>query len=114
MGMALDGQVRTQNAPYVLHSLLLNTAARYETWDFIRRNWEEMSRKYPDNALPRMCEAVVALLDREDEVKSFFATHRVRLGAKIIDQHMERLSVAVAFRGREGAGLEATLRACFA
>jgi puromycin-sensitive aminopeptidase len=114
MRMALDGQVRTQNAPYVLHSLLLNTAARYETWDFIRRNWEEMSRKYPDNALPRMCEAVVALLDREDEVKSFFATHRVRLGAKIIDQHMERLSVAVAFRGREAAGLEATLRACFA
>ena len=114
MGMALDGQVRTQNAPYVLHSLLLNTAARYETWDFIRRNWEEMSRKYPDNALPRMCEAVVALLDREDEVKSFFTTHRVRLGAKIIDQHMERLSVAVAFRSREGGGLGATLRTCFA
>jgi puromycin-sensitive aminopeptidase len=114
MGMALDGQVRTQNAPYVMHSLLLNTAARYEAWEFIRRNWEEMSRKYPDNALPRMCEAVVALLDREEEVKSFFATHRVRLGAKIIDQHMERLSVAVAFRKREGVGLEATLRACFA
>jgi len=110
MGMTLDGQVRTQNAPYVMHSLLLNTAARYEAWDFIRKNWDEMSRKYPDNALPRMCEAVVALLDREDEVKSFFTTHRVRLGAKIIDQHMERLSVAVAFRKREGSTLAATLR----
>jgi len=109
--MTLDGQVRTQNAPYVMHSLLLNTAARYEAWDFIRKNWDEMSRKYPDNALPRMCEAVVALLDREEEVKSFFTTHRVRLGAKIIDQHLERLSVAVAFRKREGSSLAATLKA---
>ncbi len=111
MAMTLDGQVRTQNAPYLMHSLLLNTTCRYEAWDFIRKNWEEMSRKYPDNALPRMCEAVVALLDREDEVKSFFTTHRVRLGAKIIDQHLERLAVAVAFRKREGASLVATLRA---
>ena len=110
MAMSLDGQVRTQNAPYLMHSLLLNPASRYEAWEFIRRNWEEMAKKYPDNALPRMCEAVVALLDREDDVKAFFATHRVRLGAKIIDQHLERLSVAVGFRNREGAKLAATLK----
>ena len=106
----MDGQVRTQNAPYLMHSLLLNTACRYEAWDFVHTNWPEMEKKYPDNALPRMCEAIVALLDREDEVKSFFATHRVRLGAKIIDQHMERLSVAVGFRNREGAKLAQTLK----
>ncbi len=109
MEMTLDGQVRTQNAPYLMHSLLLNTACRYEAWDFVRSRWDDMTRKYPDAALPRMCEAVIALLDREDEVKSFFATHRVRLGAKIIDQHLERLSVAVGFRRREGASLQATL-----
>ena len=49
-------------------------------------------------------------LDREDEVKKFFAQHRVRLGGKIIDQHLERLSVAVGFRRREGANLQATLK----
>ncbi|HKN01029.1 MAG TPA: M1 family metallopeptidase [Candidatus Binataceae bacterium] len=111
MDMTLDGQVRTQNSPYLMHSLLLNTASRYQAWDFIRKNWEEMTRKYPDSALPRMCEAVVALLDREDEVKNFFQTHRVRLGAKIIDQHLERLAVAIAFRKREGAKFAATLAA---
>jgi puromycin-sensitive aminopeptidase len=109
MEMTLDGQVRTQNAPYLMHSLLLNTHSRYEAWDFVKRNWAEMSKKYPDNALPRMCEAVVALLDREDEVKNFFAEHRVRLGGKLIDQHLERLSVAVGFRKREGAKLKQTL-----
>ncbi len=109
MQMTLDGQVRTQNAPYLMHALLLNTHCRYEAWDFVRTRWDEMTRKYPDAALPRMCEAIVALLDREDEVKSFFATHRMRLGGKIIDQHLERLSVAVKFREREGANLAKTL-----
>ena len=110
MEMTLDGEVRTQNSPYLMHSLLLNPACRYEAWDFARAHWDEMIQKYPDNALPRMCEAVVALLDREDEVKKFFGEHRVRLGGKIIDQHLERLSVAVGFRNREGKNLQATLK----
>jgi puromycin-sensitive aminopeptidase len=109
MAMTLDGQVRTQNSPYLMHSLLLNTASRYEAWDFVKAHWQEMIEKYPDSALPRMCEAVVGLLDREDEVKRFFAEHRIRLGGKIIDQHLERLSVASGFRRREGANLAQTL-----
>jgi puromycin-sensitive aminopeptidase len=109
--MTLDGEVRTQNAPYLMHALLLNNTFRYQAWDYLRAHWPEMVQKYPDNALPRMCEAVVALLDREEEVKAFFAEHRVRLGGKIIDQHLERLSVAAGFRRREGANLQATLKA---
>jgi puromycin-sensitive aminopeptidase len=109
MKMSLDGSVRTQNAPFLMHSLMLNPRSRYAAWDFIRENWDEMTRKYPDSAMPRMCEAVVGLLDREEEVRTFFQAHRVRLGAKTIDQHLERLSVAAAFRRREGANLVRTL-----
>jgi puromycin-sensitive aminopeptidase len=110
MEMTLNGEVRTQNAPYLMHSLLLNHTCRYEAWDFVKKHWEEMIRKFPDAALPRMCEAIVGLLDREAEVHEFFQAHRVRLGGKIIDQHLERLRVAVAFRRREGANLAATLK----
>jgi puromycin-sensitive aminopeptidase len=110
MEMTLNGEVRTQNAPYLMHSLLLNNACRYEAWDFLREHWDEMTRKFPDAALPRMCEGVVALLDREQEVNEFFQAHKVRLGGKIIDQHLERLHVAVEFRRREGTDLAATLR----
>jgi puromycin-sensitive aminopeptidase len=110
MEMTLNGEVRTQNAPYLMHALLLNHTCRYEAWDFVKEHWEEMIRKFPDAALPRMCEAIVGLLDREAEVHEFFQAHRVRLGGKIIDQHLERLRVAVAFRRREGANLAATLK----
>lgn len=110
MQMTLNGEVRTQNAPFLMHSLLYNPKVRYEAWDFVRKNWEAMVEKYPDSALPRMCEAIVGLLDRQTEVNNFFEEHKVRLGNKLIDQHLERLAVAVAFRNREGANLEATLR----
>jgi puromycin-sensitive aminopeptidase len=110
MEMTLGNEVRTQNAPFLMHALLYNPKVRYEAWDFIRKHWDVMVNKYPDSALPRMCEAVVGLLDREAEVNAFFEEHKVRLGNKLIDQHLERLAVAVAFRKREGAKLEATLR----
>ncbi len=110
MELTLSGEVRTQNAPYLMHALLLNSTCRYEAWDFVKTHWEEMIRKFPDAALPRMCEAIVGLLEREAEVHEFFQAHRIRLGGKIIDQHLERLRVAVAFRRREGANLAATLK----
>jgi puromycin-sensitive aminopeptidase len=110
MAMTINNEVRTQNAPFLMHSLLANPKVRYEAWDFVRQNWEVMISKYPDSALPRMCEAIVGLLDRAPEVNAFFEQHKVRLGNKIIEQHLERLAVAVAFRVREGAQLEAALR----
>ncbi|HXZ88290.1 MAG TPA: ERAP1-like C-terminal domain-containing protein, partial [Candidatus Binataceae bacterium] len=110
MEMTLTGEVRTQNAPFLMHSLLYNPVSRYEGWEFVKRNWDAMIQKFPDSALPRMCEAVVALLDRQAEVNAFFEQHKPRLGHKIIEQHLERLAVAVEFRNREGANLQATLK----
>ncbi|HJU11966.1 MAG TPA: M1 family metallopeptidase [Candidatus Binataceae bacterium] len=109
MEMTLNGEVRTQNAPFLMHSLLANPVSRYEAWDFVCKNWEAMIQKYPDSALPRMCEGVSGLLDRQQEVNAFFEQHKPRLGQKIIEQHLERLAVAVAFRNREGSNLSNTL-----
>jgi puromycin-sensitive aminopeptidase len=111
MEMTLNGEVRTQNSPYLLHSLLANSVSRTEAWEYIKRNWETIVGKFPDSALPRMCEAINGLLDRQKEVEEFFHQHKMRLGGKLIDQHLERLSVAVAFRQREGAKLEGSLKA---
>jgi len=110
MEMTLNGEVRTQNAPFLMHSLLYNPVARYEAWEFVKKNWDKMIEKYPDSALPRMCEAVVGLLDCQDEVNAFFEQHKPRLGNKIIEQHLERLAVAVEFREREGNNIETVLR----
>jgi len=109
MQMTINGEVRTQNAPYLMQELLHNIECRYEAWDFMREHWEQMIARYPENAVPRMCQGVTSLLEREAEVSEFFRTHPVKQAGKAIDQHLERLRIAVALRQRELTGLPADL-----
>ncbi|HEU4343354.1 MAG TPA: M1 family metallopeptidase, partial [Candidatus Binatia bacterium] len=96
--LTVNGDVRTQNAPYLMRSLLLNKDAREKAWRFMKQYWEKMLRQYPDNSIPRMCEGIIGLVSAELEadVRNFFADHPVKQGAKQIEQHLERLRIGVA------------------
>jgi len=101
MQMTLNGEIRTQNAPYVMAELLMNIECRYEAWAFLKANWDKMMAQYPENAIPRMCSGITALVDQQSGVEEFFKTHKVKQGGKTIEQHLERLRIAVAFKQRE-------------
>jgi puromycin-sensitive aminopeptidase len=100
--LTTNGEVRTQNAPYLMRNLLLNRYARHSAWPFLKAQWEEMVRQYPDNSIPRMCEGIIGLVTREleAEVRAFFAGHPVKQGAKQMEQHLERLHIAVLCKER--------------
>ncbi len=102
LNMTVDGEVRTQNAPYLMRGILLNKAGRERAWSFMKAHWQEMLRRYPDNSIPRMCEGIIGLASPELEidVKEFFAKHPVKQGAKQMEQHLERLRIAVACKER--------------
>lgn len=97
LNLTLSGEVRTQNSPYLMRGILLNKDAREKAWAFMKARWNDMLRQYPDNSIPRMCEGTVGLVSRrlETDVREFFASHPVKQGAKQIEQHLERLRVAV-------------------
>jgi puromycin-sensitive aminopeptidase len=101
--MTIDGEVRTQNAPYLMRALLLNTDGRERVWQFMKRHWDEMTRLYPDNSIVRMCEGITALVTPalETDVQEFFTSHSVKQGAKTMEQHLEKLRIAVACKQRE-------------
>jgi len=100
--MTINGEVRTQNAPYLMRGILLNKDAREKAWSFMKAHWEEMLRRYPDNSIPRMCEGIVGLATPEldADVRDFFARHPVKQGAKQMEQHLERLRIAVSCKER--------------
>jgi puromycin-sensitive aminopeptidase len=100
--LTINGEVRTQNAPYLMRNLLLNRYARHSAWPFLKTHWAEMVRQYPDNSIPRMCEGIIGLVSRELEadVRAFFASHPVKQGAKQMEQHLERLHIAVLCKER--------------
>ncbi len=109
--ITVSGEVRTQDAPYLMRSLLLNTEARERAWTFMKERWEEMVQRYPENSIVRMSEGITALVTPalESEVRDFFAAHPVKQGQKTLEQHLEKLRIAVTCKEREGVNLEAYL-----
>jgi puromycin-sensitive aminopeptidase len=97
------GEVRTQNAPYVLGVSMANRDQGAQAWEFVRRNWETLNERFPSNSIPRMVQGVRTLTDPEvaNDVFGFFAEHKVPQAAKTIEQHLERLRVNLALRERE-------------
>jgi puromycin-sensitive aminopeptidase len=102
LNLTVSGEVRTQNAPYLLRAILLNKEAREAAWRFLKEHWEEMLRRYPDNSIPRMLEGIVGLATPalETDVQDFFSRHKIKQGSRQLKQHLERLRIAVASRER--------------
>jgi puromycin-sensitive aminopeptidase len=103
----LDGEVRTQDAPYLVRAVMANKRGAELAWSFTKDHWNEMTSRYPENAVTRMCEGVTSLTtpELEQDVRAFFSTHEVKQAGKQLDQHLERLHMGVLFRQRESANL---------
>jgi puromycin-sensitive aminopeptidase len=104
---ALDGVVRTQDAPYLVRAVMANKRGAEPAWAFTKEHWDEMTDRYPENAVTRMCEGITSLTtpELEQDVRAFFATHEVKQAGKQLDQHLERLHMGVLFHQRESANL---------
>ncbi|MBI3457745.1 MAG: M1 family metallopeptidase [Candidatus Rokubacteria bacterium] len=107
----INGEVRTQDAPYLVRALLSSVYARGLAWEFVRAHWETMARLYPPSAYRRMYEGVTSLVSAEweREIRAFFPERGIVLGGKTLEQYLEQLRVAVRFREREAAALQAYL-----
>jgi len=101
--MALDGTIRTQDAPYLMAQCLRHRDHGVMAWRFVRDHWVQMLHAYPDNAIVRMLEGLTLLAEPEvaAEIEAFFAQHPVPQGALTLQQHLEKLRVNVALHVRE-------------
>jgi len=107
----INGEIRTQDAPFIVGALLSNVHSREQAWDFVKANWDQMDRLFPKQGLRRMCGGIVGLAtpELEKDVRGFFTSRKIDLGGKTLDQYLEQLRVAVSFREREGGTVRAVL-----
>jgi puromycin-sensitive aminopeptidase len=107
LARTLDGEIRTQDAPFVARALLLSVHARELAWTFVKKHWDAMDRQYPKHGLRRMAEGVTGLTtpELERDVHAFFRERKIELGGKTLAQYLEQLHIAVSLRAREGVGL---------
>ena len=98
--MALDGRIRTQNAPFVVELLLANRSASRVAWDLYTHHWDDQVRAFPPSLLKRTLGTLWTLSDMADEVHAFFDRRTVRHAEKAVTQELERLDAMAAFRDR--------------
>jgi puromycin-sensitive aminopeptidase len=104
----LNGEIRTQNAPYVVRTVMLNPWGRELAWNFMKENWDQMMKTFPEVMITRMCEGVTGLISEDLllDVQSHFERNEVKQGHRTISQHLEKLAVSVYFKARERQTLE--------
>jgi puromycin-sensitive aminopeptidase len=112
LARTISGEIRTQDAPFLVSAILGNVYGRALAWDFVKTNWEKMDQLFPKQGLRRMCGGIVSLAtpELERDVREFFATRKIDLGGKTLEQYLEQLRIGVHVRERDGIVLRQYLR----
>jgi puromycin-sensitive aminopeptidase len=112
LARTIDGEIRTQDAPFIVSAGLSNLYNRELAWEFVKENWDQMDRLFPKQGVRRMCGGIVSLAtpELEQDVREFFASRNVDLGGKTLEQYQEQLHIAVEFRKRVKASLAQHLK----
>jgi puromycin-sensitive aminopeptidase len=102
--LSLSGEVRTQDAPYLLGQSIANRDNGETAWNFVAKNWDEINQRFPANSIPRMVSGIRSLRERSvaHQAAAFLAEHPIPQGEMQVRQHLERMWVTVALGEREG------------
>ncbi len=95
------GAIRTQDAPFLVRSLLAHPHHRVLIWRNLVDHWEDLTGRLPSNGIARMLEGIRALgADTDPDVDRFLDDHPVPQGALMVAQHRERRHVNLGLGNR--------------
>ena len=111
LARTISGEIRTQDAPFLVSAVLGNVYNRELAWDFVKTNWEKMDRLFPKQGMRRLCSGIsnLATPELEQDVRTFFESRKIDLGGKTLDQNLEQLRIIVAVRERDSRTLRTYL-----
>jgi aminopeptidase N len=109
----LTPNVRTQNAGRYLEGFLTNPSANQAAWTFLKAHWKDLEPKlsvaFADvgvvQALGSFCDS-----RSRDDVKAFFATHKLGNAARNVDQSVERIDNCIELKEKQTPVLDAWLQ----
>jgi len=111
LARTISGEIRTQDAPFLVSAVMGNVYGRELAWDFVKTNWEKMDQLFPKQGMRRICSGIsnLATPELERDVRTFFESRKVDLGGKTLDQNFEQLRIIVAVRERDSRTLRTYL-----
>ena len=74
LAKTLDGQIRIQDAPFMVGAVMSNVYGREQGWRFVKKNWDVLDQRFPKQGLRRMCGGITGLSAPalERDVRQFF------------------------------------------
>jgi puromycin-sensitive aminopeptidase len=101
--VAFSGEVKTQNAPFLLARAIANREHGAAAWSVVRSRWAEANERFPSNTIVRMVDTVRLLTDPAvaADVQAFFSEHPIPQAGATLAQVLERQRVNVRLRERE-------------
>lgn len=108
LAKTLDGEIRVQDAPFMVSAVMHNVYGRELGWRFVKTNWDALDRRFPKQGLRRMCGGITGLCrpELERDVRQFFDARKIDLGGKTLEQYLEQLRIGVSFQERHGKSLK--------
>jgi puromycin-sensitive aminopeptidase len=110
--LAVSGDVKTQDAPFLLNRCIANRQHGEMAWGSVRRQWPDLLERFPNNTIVRMVSSITTLTTPHlvADVQGFFAEHPIPQAAKTLEQLLERQSVNADLRARQAEPLSAALQ----
>ncbi len=107
LNYAVSGQVRNQDAVFLLSDLLRRQGTRDLTWQFLQDNWPKVKAQFTPLNANRLVSAAGSFCAAgdEDKVNSFFATHKVGSADRALKQAVEQIGVCVKLHEEQGPKL---------
>ena len=111
LARTISGDIRTQDAPFLVSAVLGNVYGRELAWAFVKTNWEKMDQLFPKQGMRRICSGIsnLATPELERDARAFFHSRKIDLGGKTLEQNLEQLRIIVTVRERDGRALRTYL-----
>ncbi len=105
-------EVRSQDSPRYLASLLENPVTRAATWDWMRTKWSEVSKRFPYWALEAAVGGLSSACDAKTlkEMDEFFAANPAPGAERRIRSAKEAIEICTAYREMQSPALADYLR----
>lgn len=94
---SLSGEVRPQDAIFIMGSAGANAHGRNQAWRFLQENWEVLNKRYAEGGLFLLQSVIGAICgdfvseDKADEIEKFFAEHPAPSAKRAIEKSLERI-----------------------
>jgi aminopeptidase N len=108
---AVSPDVRSQDALGLISSVLQNPVGEKLTWDFIQSHWDAVQKAGGPFASAQIVNATSSFCDAgmRDQVKDFFAAHKVDAAERTYRQSIERINNCVDLRSQQAPRLASWL-----